>query len=132
MESLLRNPATSLKVYGVYVFAFLGLPFLLVPGLILPLVGIPAPTEVWIRVLAMTILFLGFYYYEVGQNQVTIFYKWSVYVRLLVPVFFISFVLLGWAPPVLIAFCIPDVLFALWTRYAIGTPVMQPKLSKGM
>src|SRR4051812_43092569 len=100
MESLLRNPAQSLKVYGVYVFVFLGLPFLLIPGLILPLVGIPAPTDVWIRVLAMTILFLGFYYYEVGQNQVTQFYRWSVYVRLLVPVFFVSFVLLGWAPPV--------------------------------
>lgn len=129
MESLLRNPAKSLQVYGVYVFVFLGLPFLLVPGLILPLVGIPAPTDVWIRVLAMTILFLGFYYYEVGTHQVTQFYKWSVYVRLLVPVFFVSFVLLGWAPPVLIAFCIPDVIFALWTRYAMGAPAPQSKFA---
>jgi uncharacterized membrane protein len=105
--------------YGIYVILGLALPFLFVPGLILPLVGMAAPTDVWVHVLGMTVLFLGFYYIQMGRNELTQFMRWSVVVRLLVPVFFLAFVLVGWAPPVLIAFVIPDIFFALWTGWTL-------------
>jgi hypothetical protein len=42
-------------------------------------------------------------------------YKWSVYARLSVPGFFLGFVILGLAPPVLVLFGLIDALAALWT-----------------
>jgi hypothetical protein len=78
-----------------------------------------APTDVWPRVVGMTTLFLGFYYIQMGRNELTQFIRWSVYARALVPVFFIAFVLLGFAPPVMIALTIPDILFTVWTALAL-------------
>ena len=115
MNAPLSKPARTMVVYGVYVILGLALPFLLVPGLILPLVGMAAPSDVWVHVLGMTVLFLGFYYIQMGRHELTQFFRWSVYIRLLVPVFFVAFVLLGWAPPVLIALTIPDTSVA-WNR----------------
>ena len=87
MNAPLSKPARTMVVYGIYVILGLGLPFLLVPGLILPLVGMAAPADVWVHVLGMTVLFLGFYYIQMGRNELTQFMRWSVYARLLVPVF---------------------------------------------
>ena len=119
MNKGLSKPALTLVVYGWYVILGLALPFLFVPGLILPLVGMTPPTDVWVRVLGMTVLFLGFYYIQMGRNELTQFFRWSVVIRLLVPVFFVTFVLLGLAPPVLIAFTIPDIGFAVWTALTL-------------
>lgn len=119
MNASLSKSARTMVIYGWYVILFLGLPFLLVPQLILPIAGIAAPTDVWVRVLGMTVLFLGFYYIQMGRNELTQFFRWSVYARLLVPVFFVVFVLLGLAPPVLIAFTIPDIIFATWTALTL-------------
>src|SRR5258707_6175650 len=115
MNKSWSKPARTMVVYGWYVILFLALPFLFVPQLILPLVGMAVPTDVWVRVLGMTVLFLGFYYIQMGRHELTQFIRWSVYVRLLVPVFVVTFVLLGLAPPVLLGFTLPDILFAVWT-----------------
>ena len=119
MNAPLSKPALTMVVYGIYVILGLGLPFLLAPGLILPLAGMAAPSDVWVHVLGMTVLFLGFYYIQMGRLELMPFMRWSVYARLLVPVFFIIFVLLGWAPPVLIVFTIPDILFSIWTALSL-------------
>ena len=119
MNRSLSKPALSVLVYGLYIILFLGLPFLLVPSLILPLVGFPAPSDVWVRVLGMSLLFFGFYYVQMGRNELTNFFRWTVYTRLAVPVFFVVFVAAGLAPPILITFAIPDILFSAWTALAL-------------
>jgi hypothetical protein len=129
MKTSLSKPAQTMVIYGWYVILFLGLPFLLVPGLILPLAGVPAPTDVWVHVLGMTVLFLGFYYIQMGRHELTYFFRWSVYARLAVPVFFVAFVLLGLAPPVLIAFTIPDIIFSVWTALALRGANAMPERS---
>jgi hypothetical protein len=88
-----------------------------------------APTDVWVRVLGMTVLFLGFYYIQMARNELTQFFRYSVIARLLVPVFFIVFVLLGLAPPVLIAFTIPDIIFATWTALSLRGEASMSKQS---
>jgi len=118
-KSAISKPGISLIVYGIYVIVGLALPFLFIPGPILAIVGMAAPTDVWVRVVGMTALILGFFYLQMGRADLTQFIKWSVYTRLSVPVFFTLFVLLGFAPPVMIALTIPDVLFALWTAWTL-------------
>ncbi len=119
MKKPMSNAAKSLQVYGGYIILFLGLPFLLIPGALLPLVGMSAPTDVWVRVLAMTVLFLGYYYVQAARRELTDLFRWSVNIRFTVPIFFVAFVILGFAPPVLIAFSVPDVSFAIWTALAL-------------
>ena len=129
MKTSLSKPAQTMVIYGGYVILGLALPFLLVPGLILPLVGMAAPTDVWVRVLGMTVLFLGFYYIQMGRHELTSFFRWSVYIRLAVPVFFVIFVLLRLAPPVLISFTIPDILFSIWTALTLRGAKAMPERS---
>jgi hypothetical protein len=115
----MSNAAKSIVAYGVYLIAAIGLPFLLIPDLLLPLVGMHTPTDVWIRVLGMSVLFFGVYYIQAGRHELTPFFRWTIYGRYAVPLFFIAFVLLGYAPPILIAFGIPDILFTTWTVMAL-------------
>jgi hypothetical protein len=119
MKTPLSNAAKSVLAYGLYLVLFNALPFLLAPNLLLPLVGMQAPTDVWVRVLGMALLFFGGYYIQAGRHELTPFFRWTIVGRYLVPVFFVAFVLLGYAPPVLLAFGIPDLLFTTWTVLAL-------------
>ena len=115
----MSNAAKSIIAYGVYMIAAIGLPFLLIPDLLLPLVGLRTPTDVWIRELGMSVLLIGVYYIQAGRHALTPFFRWTLFGRSAVPVFFIAFVLLGYAPPVWIACAIPDILFTAWTALAL-------------
>ena len=119
MNTSMSSAARSIVAYGIYLILAIALPFLFLPTLLLPLVGMAPPTDVWIRVLGMSVLFFGFYYIQAGRHNLTEFFRWTIYGRYAVPLFFIAFVLLGLAPPVLIAFAIPDILFTTWTVRAL-------------
>ena len=119
MRTPMSNAAKSIVAYGAYLILFIALPFLFLPGLLLPLVGMSAPTDVWVRVLGMSVSFFGFYYIQAGRHELTEFFRWTIYGRYAVPLFFVTFVALGFAPPVLIAFSIPDILFTTWTVMAL-------------
>ena len=119
MKTPLSSAAKSMIAYGIYLIVGIALPFLLTPDQLLPLVGMHTPTDVWIRVLGMSVLFFGGYYIQAGRHELTPFFRWTLVGRYLVPVFFVAFVLLGFAPPVLIAFGIPDLIFTTWTLLAL-------------
>jgi hypothetical protein len=122
----MSNAAKSILAYGVYLILFLGLPFLLIPNLLLPIVGMQVPTDVWPRVLGMSVVLFGFYYIQAGRHEMTEFFRWTIIGRYTVPLFFISFVVLGYAPPILILFSVPDVLFTTWTLLALRAPSPAP------
>ena len=48
------------------------------------------PTDVWIRVLGMSVLFFGFYYIQAGRHNLMEFFRWTIYGRYAVPLFFIA------------------------------------------
>ena len=114
----MSKAATSVFVFSLYMFV-LGLVLLVVPNLLLRLFGIPETTEVWIRVVGMLVFILGYYYFQAARNELTVFFKASVVGRFSVLVFLIAFVLLGFAPPVLIAFGLIDSGAALWTALSM-------------
>ena len=126
MKTSMSNAAKSIAAYGVYLIIGIALPFLFVPERVLPLVGMAAPTDVWIRVMAMSVLFFGVYYIQAGRHELTPFFRWTIYGRYAVPVFFVVFVALRLAPPVLIAFAIPDIVFTTWTVLALRSADRQP------
>lgn len=64
---------------SVFVFAFylvgLALVLLVAPNVLLRLFGVPVTGEVWIRVVGMLVLFLGFYYAQAARRGMTEFFR---------------------------------------------------------
>ena len=114
----MSNSARSMFVFGIYVLV-LGITLLVAPNILLALFGLPATDQVWIRVVGMLLCLLAFYYIQAARNELAAFFRWTVYTRASVIVFFIVFVALGLAKPVLILFGGIDLLGAIWTALAL-------------
>lgn len=121
----MTKAAFSVLVFSVYLYV-LGAVLVVVPNLLLGLFRIPESHEVWIRVVGMLVLIIGLYYTVAARHQLTPMLRATVVGRLAVLVFFIAFVLLDLAPPVLILFGVVDAAAAPWTWSALragGTTV---------
>jgi len=113
----MSNSARSIFVFGLYV-AVLGIVLIVIPNFLLKAMSRTSTTEVWIRVVGLLLLYLGFYYTQAARKEMTDFFRWTVYTRSTVIVFFAAFVLLGFARPPLIMFGVVDLLGAIWTGLA--------------
>lgn len=117
------HPASlSVKVFGAYV-SVTGLGLLLAPGPVLSLLGVPAPTEVWIRVLGALAVVLGYYYWICGTAGAVPFIRASVLGRLVFAGLCIVLVVTGAAPVQLLVFVVVDILGAVWTARALKQPI---------
>lgn len=114
----MSNSARSVFVFGLYLLV-LGIVLLVVPNFLLGMFFLPSTADVWIRVVGMLLLFLGFYYVQAARKEMTDFFQWTVYVRPTVILFFTVFVLLGYASFPLILFGVVDLLGAIWTGLAL-------------
>jgi len=114
----MSKSARSIFVFGLYV-AVLGIMLIVVPNFLLRTISRTSTTEVWIRVAGLLLLYLGFYYTQAARKEMTDFFRWTVYTRSTVIVFFAAFVLLGFARPPMIMFGVIDLLGAIWTGVAL-------------
>ncbi len=110
--------ARSVFVFGLYLEA-LGIVLLVAPNVLLGMFFLPSTTEVWVHVVGMLVLFLGFYYTQAARKEMTDFFRWTMYPRSTVILFFVAFVLLDFAKPSLILFGIGDLLGVIWTGLAL-------------
>jgi len=119
--------AKTIFAFGCYLLA-LGASLLLFPNAVLGVFGIAPTTEVWIRVVGMLVLFLGSYYGLAAAANSRQFFRWTIPLRASVIVFFAAFVLLGYAPRVLMLFALVDFAGAAWTWVALRYtgPAAQP------
>lgn len=114
----MSKSALSLRVFSIYMFV-LGSFLVVRPNALLSVFALPETHEVWIRVIGMLVLILGYFDFMASRHEVETFFRWSVYVRLAVPVFFIVFVLLAFASPILILFGAIDAVGAVWTAVSL-------------
>ena len=113
--------ARSAFIFGLYLVV-LGIVLLVAPNSLLEMFILPGTTEVWVRVVGMLVLFLGYYYIQAARKELTDFIRWTMYPRSTVILFFAAFVLLGYARPPLIMFGAVDLLGAIWTAQALRSP----------
>jgi hypothetical protein len=118
---MMSKSARSVFVFGLYL-GVLGIALLVVPNVLLGMFFLPSTTEVWVRVVGMLVLFLGFYYTLAARKELTDFVRWTLYPRSTVILFFTTFVLLDYAKPPLILFGVVDVLGVIWTALALRSP----------
>ncbi len=115
----MKSAAFSVFVFSIYLYV-LGLVLVSAPNLLLSLFRIPETDEVWIRVVGMLVVILGYYYSTAARHGLTPFLRATVAGRFAVLLFFIAFVVLGFAPPVLILFGLIDAATAVWTAVALS------------
>ncbi len=126
----MSKSAFSLFVYSIYEFA-LGALLVVTPNLLLSLFGVPETHEVWIRIVGVLLLCFAYLNFMASRNELVVFFRWSVFTRLSVPAFFVAFVALGFAPPILILFGAIDAAAAIWTAVCLRNDGGQTQFSGG-
>ena len=114
----MSSASKSVYYFGFYLL-ILGLTLLVVPNLLLTPFQIPETNEVWIRVVGMLVFHIGLYYVFMAPSDNKLFNTLTAYTRFGVLIWFVAFVLIGWAPAPLILFGLVDAVGALWTLYAL-------------
>jgi hypothetical protein len=114
----MSKSAFSLRVFSIYMLV-VGVVLIADPNWLLALFGVPETHEVWIRIVGMLVLIIGFIDFMASANEVRLFFRWSVYIRLAVPIFLIGFVALASAPPVILLFGAIDAGAAIWTWFCL-------------
>ena len=114
----MSRSALSLFVFSIYLY-LLGFVLVVTPDTLLRIFELPDADGLWIRVVGMLVIILGFYYSHVARAEIKPFFVWTVIARTSVLLFFIAFVIAGLAPPALIFFGVIDFLAAMWTLIAI-------------
>ena len=114
----MRDPVLASRVFGVYL-ASSGTGFFLAPGLILPLLGLPAATDGWIRIVGILTAILGMYFLYCAAPEQRRFFQATVIARLMFFTGVLALVVLGLAPPLLVLFGLVDLAGAAWTALAL-------------
>ena len=114
----MSKSAVSIFAFSFYLF-ILGTVLVVIPNVLLSLFGIPKTDEVWLRVVGMLVIFLGYFYNHAARQEYTSFFRCTVHERIGVLVFFVAFVALGLAPAQLILFGVIDAAAAVWTAFAL-------------
>jgi hypothetical protein len=110
----MNSAAKSVYYFGFYLL-ILSVALTAFPNVLLNTFQMPETTEVWIRVVGVLVFSLGIYYVFMAQTNNTMFLTITVFIRTSILLWFIVFVLISWAEPMLIMFGIIDALGALWT-----------------
>ena len=114
----MSNAAKSILAHGIYLLG-LAVVLLTIPNVPLKIVGLPETNEVWIRVVGFLSLVLGYDYVQEARRDETEFFRSTILPRVLAIVFFIIFVVLGFAPINLLILIAVDPVFILWTYFAL-------------
>lgn len=126
----MNKSAFSLRIFSIYMLA-LGAMLVVSPNFLLHFFGFPETRDVWIHVVGMLVLIIGYFYFMASLNELSVFARWSVYARLSVLVFFMAFVALGFAPPVLILFGAIDAAAAIWTAVCLRADGLAQQVAQG-
>ncbi len=119
MLAAMNSAAKSVFVFGLYLVA-VGLGLLVAPNAFLAPLGFPSVADPsWLRVLGVLTLVIAAYYLLTARAGLTVFFRWTVFVRSGVFVVFCVLVLLKLAPAPLALLGAVDLVAALWTWFAL-------------
>lgn len=104
----------SVFVWGLYLLV-VGLSFLLIPNLLLPMIGLATTIEVWVRVIGVLIITLGAYDLLIARNNFTPMILATVPGRIFFGASLIMFYVIGYAGAGLVLFGGLEILGATLT-----------------
>ncbi len=92
---------------------------MLAPGIVFAPLGIPTPTEVWIRVVGALASVVGYYYWHCGNAGAVAFFHATVRGRIAFAALMVFLIILFAAPVQLLLFAAVDLAGAAWTAWAL-------------
>ena len=110
----MNSTELSVFIFGIYLIV-VAVGFLFMPNAILPMFKMPKTHEQWIRVMAVLVGVIAYYYIVAALNNLTPIFWATVYGRFGVCVAFIGLVLAKKAKSTLILFGVIDAAGAVWT-----------------
>jgi hypothetical protein len=120
------HPASrSIQVFGIYV-VLTGLGLTFAPALLFSPLGVPVPAEVWVRVLGVLAIVVGYYYWACGRADAVPFFVASVRGRLVFAALCVVLVVAYAAPLQLLLFCLVDIAGAAWTYHGLRAARAMP------
>jgi hypothetical protein len=111
--------AKSVYYFGFYLY-IVGATLIFVPNIFLKTLQVPETNEVWIRVVGVLVLCIGYYYHRTGAGNNRAFFKYTVPTRILIFIAFTTFALLNYVSPVIIGIAAVDLIGAIWTWTALS------------
>lgn len=112
------NRHLSLTVHTIYVI-LTALQLIFIPNMLLSMFGFDATSEIWIKVLGVVVMSLGFIYTAIGREGNAAVVQSTVWARWFVGAGFLLLVVFGQAKPNLILFAGIDVATATWTWFEL-------------
>lgn len=113
------SPAARSMYYFSFYLYLTGITLMAIPNTFLSIVKLPETNEVWIRVVGVLAVGIGYYYHRTAVENISAVFKHSVVVRIFVVLCFIIFVVAGFVSPILLVFAAIDLLGAIWTLTAL-------------
>lgn len=113
------NPACKTIYWFGFYPLLAGLSMILAPTLPLELMGWPVEGLDWIRMLGVVTMIVGYYYINLGKENVLAFCRYSAQMRLVIPGVFALLVVVYDMNPLYIALTSVDFLGGLWTASAL-------------
>ena len=104
----------SIYYFGIYMI-IVGTSLVFIPNLLLQLANLPTTDQVSIRLGGLLSAILGGYYIQAAKNNLTLFYRATVYGRFIFAFGVLTFVLFNFVKPILLIISVVDVLGALLT-----------------
>ncbi len=114
----MSRAARSVYVFGIYLIV-MGAVLFGAPNTLLPLLGLPRTTEPWIHVLGITVMAIGMFFVACARAEQRGFFRATVWVRTFAFLSLTVLVVLGIAPPIMVAFGAVDAGGAVWTRLSL-------------
>lgn len=106
--------AKSVCYFGFYLY-LTGATLMIAPNFLLSTLQLPETNEVWIRVVGVLAVAIGYYYHRAGAENIRAFFAHTIPTRIFVFLAFTTFVLADYVSPLLIGFGAIDLAGALWT-----------------
>jgi hypothetical protein len=110
----MTSAAMSVLALGLYMLVQ-GSILLVIPNVLLEFIGLPSSNAVWVRVVGLMLMILGFYYSQAAKANLTEFFRWTIPIRIAQFFAFLAFVLLSFVKPVILLFAGLELLSGVWT-----------------
>ncbi|MGJ4787840.1 hypothetical protein EHQ52_05735 [Leptospira koniambonensis] len=107
------NSGKSVQYFGIFLLIE-GFLLITVPNFFLSLFLLSA-SDVWVRVVGLTLIILGYFYFKMGQENIRPFVKLTTHSRTFQFIVLIIFVLLGWIHPMILMPSGFEFLCGVWT-----------------
>jgi hypothetical protein len=104
----------SIFIFGIYSLV-MGLVLLLIPGIVLPIVGLPVSGGQWLNLLGFVLSCSSYYYLRSAGKGNLDFARYTMHTRMMAPIVVILLIVSGKADWHFLSFGIVDGLGGLWT-----------------